>query len=255
MRDASLAALLAAGLIPVPVSAADKGEASSREGWSGELEFAYLLKRGNTETDSLISKGSGEYEGEFWRHSAQYEAVNTTAEDPGTGETERTAERYFVSYKLDRKIDPANYIFNVVTYEKDVFSGYHYRISYALGYGRSLLDSERQELDVELGPGYRLRCLEPEDSYTDCTNHENSPILRMAGDYRWNITATSVFREKVSAEVSGEGSNYRAETSLSSQINNTLSLRLSHLLKYTTEVPPGTEETDQEVTVSLVVSF
>lgn len=254
MRNASLAAVLTAGLISLPAFAADE-EGSKRDGWSGELEFSYLLKRGNTESDSLVSKGRGEYEGETWRHTAQYEAVNTTSENQTSGATERTAERYYATYKLDRKFDPANYVFNVVTYEKDVFSGYHYRISYALGYGRSLLDTERQELDLELGPGYRVRCLEPEDSYIHCTNHDNSAMLRMAGDYRWNITDTAVFREQASAEVSGDGSTYRAETSLTSQINDTLSLRLSHLLKHSTEVPPDTEETDQEVTVALVVSF
>ncbi len=256
MRKLTLAALVAAGLSPWPAMAADEDGASEADGWSGELEFSYLLKRGNTDSDSIVSKGNGEYEGENWRHTAEFNAINTTAENQTTGETERVAERYYLSYKLDRKFGPKNYIFNVGTYDKDLFSGYHYSISYALGYGRSLLDTERHELNMEIGPGYRIRCLEPEDSYRSCDNHEDSPILRMAGQYRWDISESAVFREKVSTEMSAdEGSVSRAETSLSSQINDTLTLRLSHLLKHSSEVPGGTENTDHEITVSLVVGF
>jgi putative salt-induced outer membrane protein YdiY len=258
MRNLTLAAVMAAGLAPVPVPAADEGDGTGDavDGWSGELEFSYLLKRGNTESDSVVTKGDGEYEGHSWRHTAEFEAVNTTAENQTTGETERVAERYYFSYKLDRKLGEKNYIFNVGTYEKDLFSGYHYRISYALGYGRSILDTERHELSAEIGPGYRIRCLEPEDSYRNCENHEDSPILRMAGQYRWDISESAVFRERISTEMSADqGSISRAETSLSSQINDTLTLRLSHLLKHSSEVPAGTENTDHEVTVSLVVGF
>ncbi len=256
MRKVTLAALVTAGLAPFPALAAEGDGETSSDGWSGELEFSYLLKRGNTESDSVVSKGDGEYEGENWRHTAEFEAVNTTAENQTTGETERVAERYFLSYKLDRKLGEENYIFNVGTYEKDLFSGYHYRISYALGYGRSILDTERHELSAEIGPGYRIRCLEPEDSYRNCENHEDTPILRMAGQYRWDISESAVFREKISTEMSAnEGSISRAETSLSSQINDTLTLRLSHLIKHSSQVPAGTENTDQEITVSLVVGF
>jgi putative salt-induced outer membrane protein YdiY len=78
----------------------------------------------------------------------------------------------------------------------------------------------------------------------------------MAGQYRWDISESAVFRERISTEMSADqGSISRAETSLSSQINDTLTLRLSHLLKHSSEVPAGTENTDHEVTVSLVVGF
>jgi putative salt-induced outer membrane protein YdiY len=226
------------------------------DGWRGELAFSYLLKRGNTDSDSIVTKGDGEYESENWRHSVELEAVNTTSENQTTGENERVAERYYLSYKLDRRLGPKQFIFNVGTYEKDLFSGYHYRFSYALGYGRSLLDTERQELSLELGPGYRSRCLEPEDSYSDCDTNRESAIMRLAGQYRWDISESAFFREKLKTEVSSdEGSVSRAETSLSSQINDTMTLRLSHLLKHSSQVPAGREETDQEITVSLVIGF
>lgn len=257
MRNLTLVAgLMAAGLAPSPIMAADGTTGKTADGWRGELEFSYLLKRGNTESDSIVTKGNGEYEGETWRHTAELEAINTTSENQTTGENERVAERYYVTYKLDRRLDPRQYIFNVGTYEKDLFSGYHYRFSYAFGYGRSLLDTKYQELSLELGPGYRTRCLEPEDSYSDCDNARESAILRMAGQYRWDISESAVFRENVSTELSSdEGSVSRAETSLSSQINDTMTLRLSHLLKHSSDVPAGTEEMDQEITVSLVIGF
>lgn len=257
MRNPELVAgVMAASAALSSPAAADEPTPASPDGWRGELAFSYLLKRGNTDSDSIVTKGDGEYEGENWRHSAELEAVNTTSENQTTGENERVAERYYVSYKLDRRLGPKQFIFNVGTYEKDLFSGYHYRFSYAFGYGRSLLDTERQELSLELGPGYRVRCLEPEDGYSDCDNNRESAIVRLAGQYRWDISESAFFREKLKTEVSSdEGSVSRAETSLSSQINDTMTLRLSHLFKHSSQVPAGREETDQEITASLVIGF
>lgn len=250
MRKAVCILALAVGFCSTPAVAAPEPD-----GWNGEMEFSYLLKRGNTVSDSLVSKANGEFEGPDWRHTAKFEAVNTTSEDTTTGESERTAERYFASYKLDKRFGEENYLFNIVSYDKDVFSGFQYQASYALGYGRTLLDSDTQELNAEIGPGYRVRCLEPEDRYLDCENHENDGILRIAGKYVWRISESATFREEISTEIAEFATVTRAETSLTSRINNHLALRLSHLLKHNSSVPPGNKEADHEVTVSLVVGF
>lgn len=255
MRNLYACVLLTAGLVPC-MAVAQTGAASSNRGWSGEVEFAYLLKRGNTNSNSLIGKFKGVYEGEEWRHTMQLEAIHTTSEDPETGETERTAERYFASYKIARKLDENNYLYNLLTYEKDAFSGYQYRASYAIGYGRTVIDTRRHLLNVEFGPGYAIRCHEPENGYGSCAVDDEGFILRAGAQYKWLISDSATFRSAVSTQVGKElGSVTRAEASLTSQINKAMSLRLSYSLKYTSEVPPGVEQADQAVTVAVVVSF
>lgn len=250
-----LLAVACAAVCVAPVWAAE-GDAADRS-WKGELELAYLLKRGNTESDTAQGKFNAEKDGIKWRHTAKVEGSNTQSEDTTTGNMVRTGERYFTSYKLDRKLgdDSANYLFNIAAYDKDLFSGYHYQVSYALGLGRRWLDNDRHTLDTELGPGYRALCLEPENSYSDCQNNEESAIARVAVKYNWVINEGAQFREEISSEIADDATTARAETSLTSRINGSLAMRISHLLKYTSEVAPGNKKSDQELSVSLVYSF
>lgn len=225
--------------------------------WQGEMALSYLVTRGNTESDTLQGKVSAERDGIRWRHTAKAEGSNTQSEDATTGEKVRTGERYFVSYKLDRKLgdNAANYLFNIVSYDKDLFSGYHYQASYALGIGRRWIDNGTHTFDTEVGPGFRSVCLEPETSYSDCEDTEDSAIARVAAKYHWKISESAHFREDVSSEISDDISTVRAETSLTTQINGSLSARIAHLLKYTSEVQAPAKKTDTELTVSLVYSF
>ncbi len=224
--------------------------------WTGEMALSYLITRGNSESDTLQGKVSAERDGVRWRHTAKAEGSNTQAED-AAGVKNRTGERYFVSYKLDRKLvdNAANYFFNILAYDKDLFSGYHYQASYALGIGRRWIDNGVHTFDTELGPGFRSACLEPETSYTDCSDTEDSAIARVAAKYSWKITESAHFREDISSEISDEITTVRAETSLTTQINGSLSARIAHLLKYTSDVPAGARKSDSEMMVALVYSF
>ncbi|MDF1630257.1 MAG: DUF481 domain-containing protein [Alcanivoracaceae bacterium] len=254
MSKRFLLAACAAACI-APAWAEDAAEAD--RSWQGELELAYLIKRGNTESDTAQGKINAERDGVKWRHTAKVEGSNTQAEDATTGDKERTGERYFASYKLDRKLgdNSANYLFNILSYDKDLFSGYHYQASYALGIGRRWLDNDRHTLDTEVGPGFRSFCLEPETSYTDCQSTEDGAIARLAVKYNWNINEGAQFREEITSEIGKDASTVRAETSLTSRINGSLAMRISHLLKYTSEVQAPAKKTDSELTVSLVYSF
>jgi putative salt-induced outer membrane protein len=224
--------------------------------WKGEVEFAWLVKRGNTESETFIGKTNAEKDGVRWRHTGKLEATNEEKTDT-LGVTSRSAERYFASYKLDRKLgdDAPGYLFNIVTYDKDLFSGFHYQASYALGLGRRWLANDRHTLDTEAGPGYRVVCLEPETSYGNCQNTEEGGILRLGLKYDWKISDTAQFRESITSEISDDITTTRAETSLTSRINGRLAMRISHLLKHTSEVTAPAKKTDNELTVSLVYSF
>ena len=244
-----------AAVCGAPAWAEDAAEVD--RSWKGELELAYLIKRGNTESDTAQGKMNAERDGVKWRHTAKVEGSNTQAEDATTGDKVRTGERYFASYKLDRKLgdDSANYLFNILAYDKDLFSGYHYQASYAVGIGRRWLANDRHTLDTEFGPGFRSFCLEPETSYTSCDNTEDGAIARVAMKYNWTINEGAQFREEISSEIGEDASTVRAETSLTSRINGSLAMRISHLLKYTSEVAAPAKKTDNELTVSLVYSF
>lgn len=251
MRKALLPLLISGVCLPA-MSIADE----SVEGWKSELELSYLMKRGNSKSDTMAGKFKADRDGVRFRHAATVEGSNTASRN-SDGVEEKTAERYFGSYKLDVKLgeNSPNYVFGVTTYDKDLFSGFHYQASIALGIGRRWLDTGTHTLDTEVGPGYKVVCLEPETSYSDCQTDEDSYITRVGLKYHWKVSETAAFSEEITSEISDDITTTRAETALTSQIRGNLALRLSHLLKHTSDVPPGTRNSDQEMRVGLVYSF
>jgi len=258
MRSTYFAAMLIAAGLPALSAAAEEGASEEAAKWTGDIGVGLLFKRGNTNSDSVNSNVNASRDSSYWRHTFKAEANNEKEEDPDTEQYSRTEEKYFSSYKLDRKLgeNSANYLFNVATYEKDAFSGNHYQASYAIGLGRRWIESDKQTLDLEAGPGYRVKCLEPQDTYFSCDDSEESGILRVALKYDLKISENTVFREDASSEIGDDGgSSSRAETSLTTAINSHFALRLRHLLEHESKVPAGTKETDHTFSVGLVYTM
>lgn len=253
MRKALLTTACASLLLPAMATA----DTNAEQGWDAEVGLNYTMKRGNTDSDALSGKAVAERDGLNWRHLAKLEGSNEEKRNKNNVE-ERIAERYFGSYKLDRKIDEANYIFNQLSAQKDLFSGYNYETTYALGYGRRIFDSAKQRLDIEAGPGYRVRELEelpPEWVGTSKSRTEKDAVALVALRYRLQITETAQFREEITSELEDGSSVTRAETSLTTAINSRLSLRLSHILRHNSQPADDKRKSDQEILVGLVWSL
>lgn len=253
MHKSLLAVACAAAVLPGLALAQEAAE--DARAWSGDAELAYLLKRGNTKSETLSAKGNAERDGIDWRHIIKLEAANAQQRNTSTREDERTAERYFGSYKLDRKLDEANYIFNVLTAEKDRFTGYDYEASYALGYGRRMFDNDLHRLDIEAGPGYRWRQIEPGLVAPGESRKEEDAILRLGLRYRLALSETAEFNEELTTEIGEDSTVTRATTSLTTRVTGSLSLRLSHVLRHTTDPAPDAKKSDQEILVGIVYGF
>ncbi|MDF1820941.1 MAG: DUF481 domain-containing protein [Alcanivoracaceae bacterium] len=254
LAAASLSAIPAAALAEEGSDAAVEEEASP---WTGEIAAGIEMKRGNTRSNSYSSNINAERDSHYWRHTFKAEATNEEQYDDNKKAYERSAERYFGSYKLDRKLgyDSPNYLFNIGTYEKDNFSGFQYQWSYALGLGRRFIDNEKHTLDGEAGPGYRQSCVEPQDGYRHCDDKEEQGILRVAMKYRWQISESARFTEEISSEIGTDSTSSRAESVLTSKINASFSLRVRHLVTHESKVPAGKKEADHEFSVGLAYTF
>ena len=260
MKALAAATLVAATYSVAPAMAedgAENGDSDKTSPWTGEIAAGVEVNRGNTRSNAYDANISAERDGHYWRHTFKAEAGNEEQYNEKDREYVRSEERYYGSYKLDRKIgyDSPNYLFNIVTYEKDNFSGFQYQWSYALGLGRRFIENDRHTLDAEAGPGYRQDCLEPQDGYRHCDDKEEQGILRLAMRYRWQISENSRFTEEVISEVGTDSTTSRAESVLTSKLNSRFSLRLRHLLEHETSVPEGKKEADHEFTVGLVYTF
>ncbi|NOX76911.1 MAG: DUF481 domain-containing protein [Gammaproteobacteria bacterium] len=210
--------------------------------WKGDIELGIVTTTGNTETKTINAKAKAKTEREKWRHAVFIESLNSSNQ----GNT--TAKRYVVNGQSDYKFSEHNYFFAMVNYEDDSFSGFDYRLSEALGYGRRVMDGAAVTLDLEIGPGAR-------QSKLDSGGSSNEYTLRGAAKLAWKVSDTSMFTEDLSSDVGEDVTITKSVTALTAQVNGSLATKITYTIKNTSDVPAGIEKTDTETAVTLVYSF
>ncbi len=218
-------------------------EVKAESEWKASAELGFVSTSGNTETETLNAKVEGTKENKQWRHELEATALKSS-DEMGT-----TAQKYTATGQSNYKLKGgANFLFGNINYENDKFSGYDYRVTETIGYGRRVLDREDMKLDLEIGPGARQSKLDTGDT-------ESEGIIRGAAKYKWQISKTSKFSEVLTVEAGEDATITKSVTSLTSQIEGNLSMKLTFTYKNTSEVPVGIDETDTETAVTLVYSF
>jgi len=210
--------------------------------WKGNVELGIVTTTGNTETETINAKAKAMTEREKWRHTVFIESLNSA----NNGDT--TAERYVVNGQSDYKFGEHNYFFVMVNYENARFSGYDYRVSEALGYGRRVIGNTTLTLDLEIGPGAR-------QSKLDTGGSEDEFTVRGAAKLAWKISDTSMFTTDLHTDIGETTTVTKSVTALTAQINGSLATKITYTIKNTSDVPVGIEKTDTETAVTLVYSF
>lgn len=243
----SIATLL---VLPAVTVAAEK-EADRL--WKGDANLAYIYNSGNTNSENLNFRSKATRDGEDWRNIFRLEAANetseVTSEETGEKSDERTAENYFASAKAEYKLGERSYLFGLLEYTKDRFSGFDYEGAVTFGYGRDFIRNETHELSADIGMGYR-------EIKEEETGHiEEDIIARIGAVYLWNINENTIFDEDFSYEAGDSRKITKSLTRLRVKINSSLSASISYEVKHTSDVPPGTKNSDRTTLVGLAYSF
>ncbi len=210
--------------------------------WKGNVELGIVTTSGNTETETINAKAKVETEREKWRHAAFVDTLNSSTQ--GTS----TAERFVINGQSNYKFGEHNYFFAMVNYEDDRFSGYDYRVSEALGYGRRVIGDAALTLDLEIGPGAR-------QSKLNAGGSDNEYTVRGAAKLAWKISDTSALTSDLSSDVGEDTTITKSVTALTAQVNGSLATKITYTIKNTSDVPVGIKKTDTETAVTLVYSF
>jgi len=210
--------------------------------WIADLGLGYVKTTGNSNTTTFKGDLKAVKEVEKWRHTFTAEGLNTA-----DGDT-TTAERYYLAEKSDYKFSKFNYVYGTVTYDNDRFSGYSYRTTLSVGYGRRLIHEPTITLDGDVGPGVRYS--KPEDG-----DAEDELIAHLALNFKWGITDNSEFTQDLYSDIGEDTTITRSITALSANINKTLALKLSYTYKYTSQVPVGIDKADTEAVVTVVYKY
>ena len=226
------------------VIAAEQADLKSDEKsvWNGEAELGFVKTTGNTETESFVLKAKAIHQRNKWKNTARGEALRNADGDIVT------AEKYFLSGKSEYTFRDRSYVFGLVTYDDDRFSGFNYQLLGVLGYGRVVMERESVKLNLEAGAGARQS--DPEIGDTD-----NEAVFRAAGDFEWKISKTATFIQELSSDIGEDKTITRSLTALTTKINSYLSSRIAYQLKHTSEVPVGIEKTDTEFTFTLLFKY
>lgn len=226
----------ALGGLSLPLSA-QQGELSG----SGELGL--VVNRGNSDSESANATVEVLYEQEHWSNESTASGVYSR----DSGET--SANRFVLANRTDYQFGGHRYAVGALRYDRDRFSTFSYQASAALGYGYRLIDTEAHRLRIEAGPGFRMTEIR-------ATNKQDDEVIaRGFFDYRWVVSETTEFNNKLLIEAGSDNTFAENAASLSVAINSRVSLKTGLTLRHNTDVDPGKKKTDLLSTVNLVYNF
>jgi putative salt-induced outer membrane protein len=234
--------LLAWCLFPLILNAAESTE-SNPGVWKGEGGLGFTSTSGNSDSENLNAILGITQEIDKWKHSASLRAIQAESD----GET--SADSLVFKGRSEYELGEKSYVFGKLRYEDDEFSGYDYQTSLAFGVGSRFIENELHLLDASIGLGFRSI----KDSVTKDTEDEG--IITADLIYEYKISETSTFKETVLVESGDENTHSESDTSLTIRIVGNLAAKISYLVKRNSDVPSGTDKTDEITTVSLLYKF
>jgi putative salt-induced outer membrane protein len=210
--------------------------------WNAEAELGFIKTSGNSDTESLNMKAKAVNETSIRTYTGKLETARTKNSSTVTG------ERYFASGKGEYNLDESAFLFALLTYEDDRFSGYDYQATETVGYGRHLIKQDDLSLKAELGAGAKQADLTTGTS-------ESGSIVRVGADLKWKISKSATFTEELSIESSSDNTITKSVTGLKTRIDESLSSKITYTWKNNSDVAPTIKDTDTELAVTLVYSF
>lgn len=217
--------------------------------WQGSAELGMILTTGNSQTTNINSKLNIVQQLKKWRNTYTFSSIYADSDDT------KTEEKYRGTVQGDYIFNDHQFWYVRGAYDKNLFSGYEYQSSTSTGYGnRFWQEDDGSYLEASVGLGYRNNIID-ENNTTDDSEH--TPITRFSATYEKNLSKTSLFRQELNTEIGTEHGSSITESvsSLQANIVDNLAMKVSYRIKYSSEVPADTENTDTETTVSMLYSF
>ncbi|HDZ10174.1 DUF481 domain-containing protein [Pseudohongiella sp.] len=220
---------------------------ASAQDWdlATELELGAIFTSGNTEDENIRFRARFDAIREDWSYRFSVDGFRSSSEN------ELSAQRLYTVGSATYNFDPDNFILGRVAHEDDRFSGYESQTDASVSYGQVILrDLENMSLSYTIGAGVRVS----RASEADEDDFEEG-IIRLSTDYSWDISDSARFIQVLSAEAGERSSIGRSESSIETDIMESLSMKFTINVKHQTEVPVGREKTDTEASITLLLRF
>lgn len=211
--------------------------------WSGKGQLGGVLSRGNTDTETINATIDVANELDRWTHKAGFSLLRTVNEDV------TSANRWELRGQSEYELSERSFLFGSLRYEDDRFTDYDYQATAAAGYGYHFIATDTTKLDGLIGAGIRRTELR----LTGETEEE--AILRGAVDFEHKLTATTQVYNKFLVESGSSNTFLQNQLGIEVKINESFALGVDYAVRHNTDVLPGTDETDQVLSVNLVYGF
>lgn len=215
-----------------------------RDLWKSFFTFDLLVKKTETETETTITDDV-----------SSSSVINKSLET--------TDHRWSLFSQTNYTLDTLsqNYLYGSVFYEENRFSSFDSQASMSTGWGRRWYDTRNFSLDGDIGPGFKrdVTLITEEEAALGVKSETlDSLILQAQALYIRRINEFMEFKQLVvikHAIESGQNSIYKAESSITSRLIDSLQLKLNFIVDYNSKVDEDSENLNTETSAVLVYSF
>ncbi len=234
--------------------------------FTASAQLGFLFQTGNTKSADIKAGLDFRYEKNLWRSLVIFDGLLKKTEltdDQGQTSFDTTDNKWSVVTQTNYIVDTKNknYLYGNLFYEENRFSSFDSQASLSTGWGRRWYEDSKASLDADIGPGFKRDVTKPTQASDDApflSETKDSIILQAQALYIRRINEHIEFKQLFVAKhaiESGENSLYKAETSVTSKLIDSLQLKLSFVVDYNSKVEQDKANTDTQTAAVLVYSF
>ncbi len=229
--------------------------------YTASAELGMLFKTGDTNSADVKAGFDFAHEEAAWKSTIQLGLLvkKRDQEDENGEEHFETSDQQFTAvgqtnYTIDKS--SPNYIYGNLSYEDNRFSSFDSQSSVSGGWGRRWYETEKTTLDADIGPGFKRDVIRETDTQEE--EVKTAFIIQAQALYKREINEHVLFKQLLVAKYapkSDANSTYKARTSITTKLLETLQLKFSFTVDYNTDVDEGKENLNTETAMTLVYSF
>jgi putative salt-induced outer membrane protein YdiY len=220
-------------------------------------EFGLLTASGNTNTTTFKSSLTADHELSKWsnKYFSEFIYKRNDGSDQNSGTV--TAQRFLATVQLDYKLaTDKDRLFIYAEYDDDRFNGFRYQAAAAAGYSTIAWKNQEGQFRYSIGPGYSLSQKEERDERNSSYfTTIKETIIRASVDYRYKMSENARFRQFFSAEAGEQNKRSRSETSLTTNLVDSLAMKFSFVMIYNEADFNLNNNLSTETSISLVYQF
>jgi putative salt-induced outer membrane protein YdiY len=224
--------------------------------WTGKAELGFLQSTGNTEAASANTKLDLTHETRRWKNNFLVAALYSENAEFAT------AERYEARYQADYKITDRMSWFAALRGEQDRFSGFAYQATASTGASYQFVDTPATKFDASLGAGVKRSKAETliKSDAGEVLDRiegevEDETVATLGSNYEHNFNESTKITNKLLAEFGADNNAISNDIALQVSMTQSLALAVGIGVRYNSDPPPLSEQTDTLSTVNLVYNI